>query len=316
MARNTNIDEALFPVGFADIFIEGMTESRCPEPVKIPVDKYRAIINQYTGDVLCVVTKDYKLITNKEAFELGKECYKKIFDTGETKDFEVFNIITPSTKTFCHIDIIKKGYEVNIWKQEVYLPYIRITNSYNRTRSLSFDLGFCRKLCDNGVIFEKEAIRFSFYHTRQIIREKIQFDILPEKLVELRRKFIEYAKKLTEFSVPKPKAVPLMFKILDIRFNLDKKDEELGREIKRRDEIKERAGRLAEKYYKQSGENAYAIFNACTDYATYSKSGNVNVFADSMQKRIGNWVEEFSEVRQMRDFSLEKYIGDYGKYLN
>lgn len=315
MARNTNIDEALFPVGFADIFIEGMTESKFPEPVKIPVDKYRAIINQYTGDVLCVVTKDYKLITNKEAFELGKECYKKIFDIGDTKDFEVFNITTPSTKTFCHIDIIKKGYEVNIWKQEVYLPYIRITNSYNRTKSLSFDLGFCRKLCDNGVIFEKEAIRCSFYHTRQIIKE-IQFDILPEKLDELRRKFIEYANKLSEVSVPKPKAVPLMLKILDIKFDLDKKDGELKGEIKRMDEIEERAGRLAEKYYKQLGENAYAIFNACTDYATYSKSGDVNVFADSMQKRIGNWVEEFSEAKQMSGFSLENYIGDYGEYLN
>lgn len=73
---------------------------------------------------------------------------------------------------------------------------------------------------------------------------------------------------------------------------------------------------MAEKYYKQSSENAYAIFNACTDYATYSKSGNVNVFVDSMQKRIGNWVEEFVEARQMSDFSLENYIGDYGKYLN
>ena len=213
-------------------------------------------------------------------------------------------------------DYFSSGFEVSIWKQEVYLPYIRITNSYNRTRSLSFDLGFCRKLCDNGVIFEKETIRFSFYHTRGIIKEKIQFDILPGKLDELRTKFIGYASKLAEFSVPKPKAVPFMLKILDIRFNLDKKDEELGREIKRRDEIVERAGRLAEKYYKQLGENAYAIFNACTDYATYSKSGDVNVFADSMQKRIGNWVEEFSEAKQMSGFSLENYIGDYGEYLN
>ena len=143
------------------------------------------------------------------------------------------------------------------------------------------------------------------------MRENIDFDILPGKLEGLRRRFIEYANNLAEVAVPKPKAVPLMLKILDIRFHLDKKDEELGREIRRRDEIKERAGRLAEKYYKQLGENAYAIFNACTDYATYSKSDKVNVFADSMQKRIGNWVEEFSEARQMNDFSLEKYIGDY-----
>lgn len=316
MGRNTNIHDALFPVGFADVFIEGMIEGGSSQPVRVPIEKYHAIINRDTGDVLCVVTKDYKLITNEQAVELGKECYKKIFNIGDTKDFEVFNVIMPSTKTFCHIDIIKKGYEVNIWKQEIYLPHIRITNSYNRTRSLSFDLGFCRKLCDNGVIFESETIRFSFYHTRQIIKENIQFDILPGKLETLKNKFIDYSKKLSEFPVPIEKATPLMCRALDIKFDMEKKNKELEREKKRRDEFKERASRLLETYYRQSGANAYSVFNACTEYATYSKSGNVNVFADSMQKKIGNWVEKFTEERKSTDFSLEVHVGDYSKYLN
>lgn len=315
MGRNTNIHEALFPVGFTDVFIDGTIERESPQPVRIPVEKYHAIINQDTGDVLCVVTKDYKLITNEQAVELGKECYKKIFNIEDTKDFEVFNIIMPSTKTFCHIDIIMKGYEVNIWKQEIYLPYVRITNSYNRTKSLSFDLGFCRKLCDNGVIFEREAIRFSFHHTRQIIKEDIRFDILPDKLEMLKRKFIDYSKKLSEFPIPREKAIPLMCKALDIKFNMEKKNKELEREKKRRNDFKERASRLIEKYSEESEANAYSVFNACTEYATYSKSGDVNVFADSMQKKIGNWVENFTTERKSTDFSLEKHIGDYSKYL-
>jgi len=281
--------------------------------VKIPVDKYHAIINLDNGDVLCVVTKDYKLITNEQAIEFGKECYKRIFNIGNTEDFEVFNVITSSTKTICHIDIIQKGYEVNIWKQEIYIPYIRITNSYNRTRALSFDLGFCRKLCDNGVIFEKEAIKFSFYHTKQIIKENIEFDMLPDKIETLKRKFIDYSKKLSEFFVPDGIAISLMCKVLDIKFNLEKKGKELEKEKKRRNEFKERADNLLKNYYRQSGANAYAVFSACTDFASHTKSGNVNFFADSIQKRIGNWVESFSEDSKKGGFSLEEYIEEYGK---
>ena len=316
MARNTNLQDALFPVGFADVFIDGITNGESYKAVRIPVDKYHAIINLNNADVLCVVTKDYRLITNEEALELGKECYKQIFNIQNTENFEVFNVITSSTKTICHIDAIHKGYEVNIWKQETYLPYIRITNSYNRTRALSFDLGFCRKLCDNGVIFEKEAIRFSLYHTRQVIKEKIEFHVLPDKLEKLKRKFIDYSKNLSEFLVAAERAMGLMCKVLDIKFNLEKEGKELEKEKKRRDEFIARAGSLLKNYYKQSGPNAYAVFNACTDYGSHTKSGNVTIFADSIQRKIGNWVESFSEDSKKDDFNLEKYIGEYGKYLN
>ena len=316
MERNTNLDEVLFPVGFADVFIEGMTEGEYAMPVKIPVENYRAIINQSTGNVLSVVSKHYKLITNEQAFEFGKECYKNVFNVKSTSNFEVFNVIISSTLTYCLIDIIMKGYQVNIWKQEIFLPFIRITNSYNRTRKLSFDLGFCRKLCDNGVIFEKETIRFSFYHTKKIIKNGIHFDILPNKLETLRRKFMDYTEKLNELPVPQEKALPLMCKILNIKFNLEKKDKELEIERKRRDEFKQRAEGLIDSYYHETGANAYSVFNACTDFASHSKTGKVNFFADSMQKKIGNWIEKFAVEREKTDFSLADYIKDFDKYLN
>ena len=316
MERNTNIAEALFPVGFADVFLEGMTEGEYPMPAKIPVENYRAIINLSTGNVLSVVSKHYKLITNEQAIEFGKECYKKVFNVNSASNFEVFNVIISSTLAYCLIDIIMKGYQVNIWKQEIYLPFIRITNSYNRTKKLSFDLGFCRKLCDNGVIFEKETIRFSFYHTKQIIKEDIRFDILPNKLETLRRKFMDYSEKLSELPVPRIKALPLMSKILNIKFNLEKKDKELELEKKRLNDYKQRAEGLIDSYFQETGANAYSVFNACTDFASHSKTGKVNVLADIMQKRIGKWLEDFAIERQQNNFSLNSYIKDFDKYLN
>ena len=53
---------------------------------------------------------------------------------------------------------------------EVFTPYVRITNSYNGTRALRVDVGFLRKHCGNGVIFEQQAATLSVPHTRQGIR--------------------------------------------------------------------------------------------------------------------------------------------------
>ena len=59
MNRNTDIGSILFPVGYADVFMEGVTGESIFQPVKIPVEKYRAIVDQQTGNVICVVSKDY-----------------------------------------------------------------------------------------------------------------------------------------------------------------------------------------------------------------------------------------------------------------
>jgi len=138
MEKNTKLDEVLFPVGFANVLIEGKIEGEYSQKVGIPIDKYQALINMSTGDVLSVVTKDYKLITNKQAIEFGKECYKQVFNINNIDNFEVFNVISPSTKSFCHIDVIMKDHQINLLKQEIYFPFIRITNSYNKTKKAIF----------------------------------------------------------------------------------------------------------------------------------------------------------------------------------
>ena len=57
---------------------------------------------------------------------------------------------------------------------DVYRPFVRMVNSYDRSHAFSVSIGFMRKVCCNGMVLEKSAIRFRFDHKRKDIEEQIQ----------------------------------------------------------------------------------------------------------------------------------------------
>ena len=48
---------------------------------------------------------------------------------------------------------------------------MRIINSYNKTACLKYQFGFCRWICQNGMIFESKSVDFVFTHTKGIVSE-------------------------------------------------------------------------------------------------------------------------------------------------
>ena len=309
--RNTDIEKALFPVEFRNIFFEEATDKGT---LKVPISGYKAVVDTESKKTFCVVSDDYRLVTNKEAMKFGKQAFKQLFDAVNTDDLIVFNVIMPETRSYCHVDLIHKKYELNVWKTEVYLPYIRVTNSYNRSKALRFDLGFVRKLCDNGVIFEREAIEFKFFHTRRLIHEEIDFSKQYGKLKALEQKFVNYMTGINSVAVPRPHALPLMVKALDMKFDTGSTDEKKKRNAEKRlDEFSAYASRLVSKYYREMGENAYAVYNAATEYASDPRrSGSANLI-NGMQKRVGNWVEKFAAEQQLLNFG--EYLAEQSAYF-
>jgi hypothetical protein len=309
--RDTNIETALFPVELRNIFFE---EPRVTGTIKVPIPGYRAIVDAKSKKTFSVVSDGYRLVTNREALEFGKQAFNQFFDTVNTDDMEIFNVIKPHTRSYCHIDLIHKKYEVNVWKTEVFLPYIRVTNSYNRSRALRFDLGFVRKLCDNGVIFERQAISFKFDHTRQVIKDKIDFKGQYGKLKALEQQFVNYMTGIKDIQVPRLHALPLMVKALDMKFDTTSNDEKKKLNAEQRlDEFHGPASRLVNRYYRELGENAYSVYNAATDYASAPpRTGGVNL-VNGLQKRVGNWVEEFTSQQQPINF--DEYLAEQSTYF-
>src|SRR5581483_6127736 len=157
MTRNVDIQSLLFPVKENDVYVNNKR-----------IQGFKAItgILPEGERVFAVVSSNYKLITNDDALKMGKEIHKRLFKDANADTFDIFKIISPHTKSFCQIDIIDKNYKFNIWQKEIFVPFVRIHNSYNRSHSLQFDIGFCRKLCTNGVIFEQQIVKLKYAHTK------------------------------------------------------------------------------------------------------------------------------------------------------
>ena len=232
----------------------------------------------------------------------------------ELDKLEVFNILMPESRAHCRVDLFREGDKI-VFGGEEYLAFLRVTNSYNKTRVLRFDLGFCRLICENGVIFGKEAVSFTFCHTNEEIGKEIEFRVRGDKFTKLREVFISTCNGLTAYPVKREKAVALMARALEIKFGLSRKGKVLEKAHEKRDEFRDRGETLIWKYFRELGENAYAVFNASTDYASNPEEGKSRHLIDTYQRRVGKWATIFTDQAKAGNFDLDRHIGKYSGYF-
>lgn len=304
--RRTDLGAVLFPVEMRHLhFLDD-------EDRPVVLDTHRAVINSDTGQHLGVVGSGYRLVTNEEALKFARQCASELFGAAHS-NLDVFNIHIPPRPNFCRIDLIHKGYEVNVFREEVYLPFLRLTNSYNASRALRFDIGYCRKLCLNGVIFESEVIEFRFPHSRVRIPETLDFKLGKERMETVRKQFGARAERLLSYGVDEGIAVPLFFKAMNLPLPKSS-DDYRDRAVELFEPLKSNAESLVKKYEDEMGANAYALFNALTDFA--SRPPGLRDFRraeHSMQTQAGRWLREFDELLQKNPKpNLPEYLGAYG----
>lgn len=309
--RQTDLKGVLFPVEMMPIyFVKG-------QGVQVQVKSHRVVVNKEKDEPVGVVSLGYRLVTNEEALHFATECASQLFGTVQPEDLEIFNVYAPERAWYCHIDLIHKGFEVNFFRKEIYLPFVRVTNSYNATRALRFDIGFCRKLCLNGAIFESEAVQFKFIHSRKTIKSELDFKIAEGKLKALHQKFETDAERLHRFQIPVGMEVPIFFKALTLPLPTENKDLSQAKQ-QFFQEITEQVSRLVKKYFERLGPNAYSLFNAMTEFASYPPE--VKYFRrspHSLQVLAGTWSHAFAGelAKDGGQFNLETYLGNYCRLL-
>lgn len=312
MARNTNINQLLFPVDLKPVYIQGNSR---------PIEGYKAVVGTFQIDgnlvgldqVISIVTDNYMLISNKEAVEMAKDIHHRLFPGGSSDSFEVFNIKAPKTFGSCHIDIIDKNYTLNLMRKEVYVPFVRIQNSYNKTMPLSFMVGFCRKLCDNGVIFEENTISINLRHTKSHFRSFDLNKINTNLLKNFERDFITKTEKATSIAIPGKLFTPLAIKALNLQFKTEDKNEKVKKkELDRLEDFIHTMEYYTDRYVRKEnfGETAYAFFNAITDYASNFPHLQARS-THTMQGRCGNWLTEFCDKYYKKAIDWEKELQEY-----
>jgi len=310
MPRLSDLTDVLFPVEEHPVFVS------IPGPAgerRIAVPGKKAIVHGQDQRVLGIVSRGYRLVTNREALGWAYECCRKVFPETKPGEWKVTAADAPGTGGHCFIDLTHNSTVLDFKcvpaenRPEVYGPFIRVTNSYNGARALGFDIGFFRKVCSNGLILPESIIRFKFPHLPRDIGETIEFDIAQDTLAEFRTKFDGLLGHLHACAVPRARFEPFLCAILALQVPDDPKPG--SRESDERAELMAHLGKLANRYVEELGENAYAVFNAATDFASRPSANRfVGRERHSLQRLAGSWLSEFSQESRMAGFSLDAYL--------
>jgi hypothetical protein len=244
---------------------------------------------------------------------MALRCCRAIFPEVGAAEWQVTGIDAPSTTGYCRIDLSHRTTALDFPfllgrdRLEEYGPFVRVTNSYNGQRALAFDIGYCRKVCMNGLIVGKSIISFKFTHSRQQIGQGIRFDIDHERLASLKKNMGAMFTALRDCVVPRSQFAALVRGTLLLRppksINSDKKMAEEWASL-----VKHLEG-VESHYLNDLGETAYAAFNAITDIASHPPN-NRCIYRDKhcMQRLAGNWVSAFSKQCRQPAFNLQKYL--------
>lgn len=301
--RNTNLQELFFAVMEQDIFTKADNSDKF---IRIPGKK--ALINANNNQPISVVSNDYEIVKNEEAYNYGDECLRLLFKLGKEDKVELFNIVRPDTLSYCHMDLICTDKKFKHKKDE-YMPFVRVTNSYNKLYKLYFRLGVCRWICANGMIFNEDSIKFSINHVKGS-RDKIDFQILEKGLEEILKKFKSSLDILMDAEFDFNYTFPMLYKYLRISPDYEPKNEKQHRYI---ENLNACISRLSAEYKEELGDTFYTLYNIITDISTTGIEDEQLLVSKihNRQSRASVWLDEVSKLLKSDKFSYEKYLEDY-----
>ncbi len=307
---------AFFPVALKPLYFESTSKAVNKAQAELfasdlkQLPRHVAVVDESNDHVFSVVTDNYKLVTNKAAFDSAQKVMEKVFQVVKAEDLACLNVTMPSTRSFCHIDLIHKEADFSPWEQDKWTTFLRITNSYNRTRLLRFELGFCRWICLNGMIFGSESVEFSYAHTKGGI-DKVERFI--ENIGDIRKLELELTEKLHQlkrYHVPEQYMLPLACKVFELEVDSDvvNKPKRVSELIEFRSAVQERS----KEYYEKLGAHGYTALNVLTDLASRPVGGfSVESKTDGMQRQCGGWVDAFINEISKTSFSFDSYLAEY-----
>ena len=315
MTRLSHLDDVFFPVQEHPVFasIRNNTGEN-----RIAIPQKKAIVNLKSGKVVGVVGSGYRLVSNREALEMASKCCQSVFPETKPGEWRVRATDAPATGGHCYIDLVHNSAGLDFsfvpakGRPDAFGPFIRVTNSYNGLRALSFDIGFHRKICQNGLIMPGSVIRFKFVHARSAIGETIQFVIAHEALAGLKTSFTNYLGVLRDFRVGRDQFESLAFAVLWI--HKPKHAIAASKTAGDWEALEKHLATMCDRYANELGENAYSVFNAITEFASHPPD-NRCIYQDrhGFQRRAGVWLTEFSQECSQPGFDLQKHVAQIKK---
>ena len=311
---NNTVDDGLhavmFPVRKVAVFAE--TEPGRKERIH----GKRALINDDTRRVLSVVSDQYQVLRNRTALELARTCCIAAFPNTAPANWEIFSVEAPRTGGHCRIDLKHRGkvpgydWSFSDAEQDTYAPFIRVTNSYNRTCVFGLRFGLVRCACTNGWIDWHSSITIAVAHDVKEMEASIEAKISEAKFRKVYAEFRGLIGPLRGVEVERCRFRPIMQSVLQIR-----KPQGIPTERERAwQSLEQKLDDVASKYVEEFGETAYALMNAISDVATHppTATGGYNFIRrerDALQRLAGVWLGRFSRIAHQQE-TLAAYLAN------
>ena len=314
--------EAFFPVLEQELFyqnqnpqlndfIEGRTRINLAKSEKefIRLPRHYGILDVERRHVISVVTQDnYELIRNVTAFGIAKHrVVPKIFPRAEKNSFLCNQVVLSESRGICYIDLCCYCYRPPRPFKDVWMPFIRIVNSYNKTYKLSYVLGFCNRTSQNRVIFADKMVPLSSTHNDVV--NKLDKEI-QKKFHDISRFEVEFYDRLLElkkFYFPHKLVLALYCMVFGVRAE-DSQHMSFRAREKIHDFV-ESMDNWTREFFDAHGDNAYAAF--CVLAAAASRP--VSYFTsenrmNSLQEKVGKWSHDFTDHVKNPSFDIDEYL--------
>jgi hypothetical protein len=159
------------------------------------------------------------------------------------------------------------------------------------------------------MIIPDTIIRFKFTDLRRDIEEAITFDVSHERLTKLKARIRTYFDVLRACPVPGDDLKPYVRGVLSISTPKTLKPESC--ESTDWDTLTAHVAELCNRYARELGENAYAVFNAVTEFASHPlPNRHVHREHNSLQRLAGVWLSNFAQQSRQPTFNLTTYLAE------
>jgi hypothetical protein len=130
MKCQTTVQELLF--GVDQVPVEAVVETN-GHTRRITIPGKKALINQHSAQVLGVVSRDYRVVTNQEAVNLAREACGIAFPGISPLEWETERAAAPCTLSYAHIDLMHRTHVLNYWDSEIkrddsFTPFKKLRN--------------------------------------------------------------------------------------------------------------------------------------------------------------------------------------------
>lgn len=288
---------------FASVTRNGVTRS-------VPAPNKKALIAADTGNIVGIVGAGYRVFSNQQAVDLCQQFCRDAFpDTNAAEwNYEVGH--GPQTRSWAAMDIRHRSHTMNLMgieggPSDTYTPFARIINSYNGTRALRIDVGFMRKHCENGVIFERDVATVTVPHTREGIHS-IKMTSPFAGMEAMCDKFRQILAGVRAVGVTPDEALNLVRLVIGWP--------KLSENAKQAECVDQQAldTDLASRlhgYINELGKNAYAAFNTITDIAARPPQSNrFRRDRPTLERRAGAWLRDFNDVASRPGFTIPGHL--------